>query len=149
MTTKATSTTLKKFRKYRTMRAKGKAPAKTGGWKATMSKPTKKKPPTFVPPPPRKPKIDKVVAELLESFFHLPIDQYTPGSVLCADLGADDLDVIELVMMLEEKFSISLDALEEEHDVEELTVGHVLDALIAAGAIKATTTATNGTNGGK
>jgi acyl carrier protein len=42
---------------------------------------------------------------------HLIVDEneITPGSLLEEDLGADGLDVVELVMMLEERFNIVID----------------------------------------
>lgn len=120
-----------KLRQLRALRAAN----TTGKRMANRSDPAKRKKPTPVPKGPAKPVIVASVAEVLEGFFHLPLDQYTPGSVFSSDLGADELDIIEVVMTLEEKFDVSLESLENDDlDVDALTVQHVLDALKAAGA---------------
>jgi len=49
-------------------------------------------------------KVKKVIAEELE----VDEAQITQESVIVDDLGADSLDVVELIMRLEEKFDIEI-----------------------------------------
>jgi acyl carrier protein len=55
-------------------------------------------------------------------------DQVTEGARFFADLDADSLDLVELVMALEEKFDVSI----PEEDLDGInTVGNALDLLLA------------------
>ena len=49
-------------------------------------------------------KVQKIVVEQLE----VKEDQVTPEASFANDLGADSLDVVELVMALEEEFDIEI-----------------------------------------
>ena len=49
-------------------------------------------------------KIIKLIADKLNK----KIDQITPASRLVEDLGADSLDVVELIMAFEDEFGVSL-----------------------------------------
>ena len=61
-------------------------------------------------------KIFKMIAEHLD----VPLEQITATSRFIEDLGADSLDVVELVMTLEEEFEIDI----PDDDAQELaTVG--------------------------
>ncbi len=49
-------------------------------------------------------KIFKLIAEQLE----VPLDQVATGARFIEDLGADSLDVVELIMTLEEEFDVDI-----------------------------------------
>ena len=51
--------------------------------------------------------LDKV-KEILASQLNIKADKITPKSNVIADLGADSLDVVELLMTLEDDFGISV-----------------------------------------
>ena len=64
-------------------------------------------------------KVFRLVAEQLD----VPLEQVTATSRFIEDLGADSLDVVELVMTLEEEFDIDI----PDDDAQELaTVGAAL-----------------------
>jgi acyl carrier protein len=64
-------------------------------------------------------KVFKLIAEQLE----VPIDQVTAKARFIEDLGADSLDVVELVMTLEEEFEVDI----PDEDAQELaTVGDAI-----------------------
>ncbi|SHI13146.1 acyl carrier protein [Sporobacter termitidis DSM 10068] len=46
------------------------------------------------------------VKELLASQFDTDIDKITRETDIAGDLGADSLDLVEMIMMLEEEFGI-------------------------------------------
>jgi acyl carrier protein len=46
------------------------------------------------------------VRELLASQFELEISKITKDTDIVGDLGADSLDLVEMIMMLEEEFGI-------------------------------------------
>lgn len=48
------------------------------------------------------------VKELLASQLNISQDKITPESKIVEDLGADSLDMIEMLMTLEEEFGISI-----------------------------------------
>ncbi len=50
-------------------------------------------------------KIQKIISEELD----VELEQVTKDADILADLGADSLDVVELIMALEEAFDISVD----------------------------------------
>ena len=65
-------------------------------------------------------RVKKIIAEQLG----VEEDEVTPEASFVEDLGADSLDTVELVMALEEKFSIEI----PDEDAEKiLTVGKALD----------------------
>ena len=61
--------------------------------------------------------------------FHLSIDKSTiaESSIITDDLGADSLDEIELLMMIEEGFDLDIDDTQGE---SVKTVGEVVDGLV-------------------
>lgn len=53
--------------------------------------------------------IDERVREIIASQLCLPNeDEVTPGSNIKEDLGADSLDSVEIIMLLEENFDIQI-----------------------------------------
>jgi acyl carrier protein len=69
-----------------------------------------------------KDKVYKVIAEKLE----IDVDEIVPEASFIDDLGADSLDLVELIMSMEEEFELDID----DRDAEKLkTVQDVLDYL--------------------
>lgn len=67
-------------------------------------------------------KVKKIVAEQLE----VAADEIKPESNFANDLGADSLDVVELVMALEEEFDIEIpDEAAEQIDTVGKAVEHI------------------------
>jgi acyl carrier protein len=67
-------------------------------------------------------RVKKIVAEQLE----VDPEQIKPESNFANDLGADSLDVVELVMALEEEFDIEIpDEAAEQIDTVGKTVEHI------------------------
>ena len=68
--------------------------------------------------------IEKIIAESLK----IEIDSIKDESHFIDDLGADSLHIVEIVMAIEEEFSIEI----PDHEVERMeTVGSVLNYLTA------------------
>lgn len=65
-------------------------------------------------------KIKEIIAEKLE----IGLDQVTNGAKFIDDLGADSLDVVELIMTLEDEFDIEITDEEAEKIV---TVRNAID----------------------
>ncbi len=62
------------------------------------------------------------IQEMLAEALNLPVEQITAESKIVDDLGADSLDVVELLSRLEDEYGIVI----PDEDVEELlTVGDV------------------------
>ena len=81
-----------------------------------------------VPPPTR----ENLLAELrslMQSEFHLKPDQIEPATHLIDDLDFDSIDLIDLAVLLEERFGFKLDD-EELNSVE--TFGDAVNVLHAA-----------------
>lgn len=51
--------------------------------------------------------IEKVI-DMLASQLGVPADKITPASEIVKDLGADSLDVVELLMSLEEETGVTI-----------------------------------------
>ena len=67
-------------------------------------------------------KLQKIIAEVL----NLSEEEIRPDSTFVDDLGADSLDLFELVMALEDEYSVEIPA----EDLENLaTVGDVMNYL--------------------
>ncbi len=60
--------------------------------------------------------LEKVQAMLAEA-LNKPVNQITPDAKIIDDLGADSLDVVELLSRLEDEFGITI----PDDDVETLT----------------------------
>ena len=69
--------------------------------------------------------LEKIQA-LLADALNLPIEKVTPESKIVDDLGADSLDVVELLSQLEDEYGIVI----PDDDVEDLvTVADVANAM--------------------
>jgi acyl carrier protein len=67
--------------------------------------------------------VNKKVTDII--IDHLGIDEVGSDDSLIEDLGADSLDVIEIVMSLESEFHIVIS--DDEIDDNFTTVGHLID----------------------
>jgi acyl carrier protein len=68
--------------------------------------------------------VDERVKKIIAEQLGVEEDEVTPEASFVEDLGADSLDTVELVMALEEEFSIEI----PDEDAEKiLTVGKALD----------------------
>lgn len=63
---------------------------------------------------------DRVKKILIEKLPDASEDKITPEASITDDLGADSLDVVELLMAIEEEFSIDI----PDEDAEALTTVH-------------------------
>ena len=69
--------------------------------------------------------LEKIQAMLAEA-LNLPLEKVTPESKIVEDLGADSLDVVELLSRLEEEYGVMI----PDEDVETLvTVADVATAI--------------------
>ncbi|MER2150437.1 MAG: acyl carrier protein [Candidatus Limivicinus sp.] len=66
------------------------------------------------------------VREALAKQFELDPDSITLETNLIDDLGADSLDVVELIMSLEDEFGVSIS---DEDAAQLYTVGRIVDYL--------------------
>lgn len=70
----------------------------------------------------------EIVQQIIVDRFGVDEEKVTPSLEVQRDLGADSLDVVELVMELEDTFSIQI----EDDDVENIrTVQNIVDYLDA------------------
>jgi len=68
--------------------------------------------------------IEQRVKEIIADQLGEPVENITPDKDFVNDLGADSLDVVELVMALEEEFGIEI----PEEDAEKIkTVGDAIN----------------------
>jgi acyl carrier protein len=66
------------------------------------------------------------IKEIIADQLGVEIDKLTPDAKFVEDLGADSLDVVELIMGFEEEFNIEI----PDEDAEKIkTVGDVLNYL--------------------
>ena len=66
------------------------------------------------------------VCKMLSEQLNVPVDSIKPESEVVKDLGADSLDVVELMMSLEDDYGITL----PENEVEGLkTVQDIVDMM--------------------
>lgn len=66
--------------------------------------------------------VDKV-KELISQQLNKPVEEITEDKEVVKDLGADSLDVVEMLMSLEEEFNITVP---EEDAVNIKTVGDII-----------------------
>ena len=64
--------------------------------------------------------------EIIANQFGIDTDELSEDTDIVADLGADSLDVVEMMMALEEEFGITI---EDEKIAELKTVGDVVDCV--------------------
>ncbi len=69
--------------------------------------------------------VDKV-KELIANQLNKPIAEITEDKEIVKDLGADSLDVVEMLMTLEEEYKITVP---EEDAVNIKTVGDIIDII--------------------
>ena len=66
------------------------------------------------------------VREALAQQFELDPETITPETNLIDDIGADSLDVVELIMSLEDEFGVTIS---DEDAAQLYTVGRIVDYL--------------------
>ena len=66
--------------------------------------------------------VDKV-KELISKQLNRPVDEITEDKEVVKDLGADSLDVVEMIMSLEEEFNVSVP---EDDAMNIKTVGDII-----------------------
>ena len=71
--------------------------------------------------------IKKIIADQ----FDVDVDEITGDTSLREDLGADSLDLLDLVMALEDEYSIEIDVEEELNSIQ--TVGDVEEYIKSKG----------------
>ncbi|MBQ6051741.1 MAG: acyl carrier protein [Clostridia bacterium] len=64
------------------------------------------------------------VASMISEKFEMPVENITRDTSIIDDLGADSLDIVDMLMMLEEQYNISIP---DEVAQEMKTVGDVVD----------------------
>ena len=69
--------------------------------------------------------VDKV-KELISQQLNKPVEEITEEKEVVKDLGADSLDVVEMLMSLEEEFNITVS---EEGAVNIKTVGDIVNLI--------------------
>ncbi len=68
--------------------------------------------------------VETKVREIISEQLGVAVDQVTPGASFIEDLGADSLDIVELVMALEEEYRMEI----SDEDAEKIrTVKDVVD----------------------
>ncbi|QID33468.1 acyl carrier protein [Pampinifervens florentissimum] len=70
--------------------------------------------------------LEQRIKEIIADQLGVEVDKLNPSAKFVEDLGADSLDVVELVMAFEEEFGIEI----PDEDAEKIrTVGDVIDYL--------------------
>jgi acyl carrier protein len=64
------------------------------------------------------------VAALISEKFDMPVEKITRETSIIDDLGADSLDIVDMLMMLEEQYNLSIP---DDVAQEMKTVGDVAD----------------------
>ncbi len=64
------------------------------------------------------------VAALISEKFEMPVENITRDTSIIEDLGADSLDIVDMLMMLEEQYDLSIP---DDIAQEMKTVGDVAD----------------------
>ena len=73
--------------------------------------------------------LEKIQAMLAEA-LNLPIEKVTPDSKIVDDLGADSLDVVELLSQLEEEYGVVIPDDQAENLVTVADVANAIEALM-------------------
>ena len=66
------------------------------------------------------------IQELIAKQLNIPVESVTADKEIVKDLGADSLDVVELLMNLEEEYSVSIP---DEEAIKIKTVGDIVTAI--------------------
>lgn len=74
--------------------------------------------------------VEEQVRDIIVDKFQVAADKVKPEAKLDADLGADSLDLVDLMMILEDKFSLEISD-EEAEGIK--SVGDVVDYIIKKG----------------
>ncbi len=81
--------------------------------------------------------IDQRVKDIIVSQLNVNEEQVTPQASFLDDLGADSLDLVELIMAFEEEFKNEIKGEIPESEAEKLTtVGQVVDYIKAKSGAK-------------
>ena len=70
------------------------------------------------------------IQELLAEALNLPIEKVIPSAKIVEDLGADSLDVVELLSQLEDEYGVTIPDEEVENLVTVADVAKTLEKLI-------------------
>ena len=73
--------------------------------------------------------LEKIQAMLAEA-LNLPLEKVTPDAKIVDDLGADSLDVVELLSQLEEEYGIIIPDDQAENLVTVADVANAIEALM-------------------
>ena len=73
--------------------------------------------------------LEKIQAMLAEA-LNLPLEKVTPDAKIVDDLGADSLDVVELLSQLEDEYGISIPDEQAESLVTVADVASAIEALM-------------------
>lgn len=73
--------------------------------------------------------LEKIQAMLAEA-LNLPVEKVTPDAKIVDDLGADSLDVVELLSQLEEEYGIIIPDDQAESLATVADVANVIEALM-------------------
>jgi acyl carrier protein len=67
--------------------------------------------------------VDEKIKSIIAEQLGVKVEEVTPQASFIDDLGADSLDTVELIMALEEEFSVEI----PDEDAEKMTtVGHAI-----------------------
>ena len=72
----------------------------------------------------------EIIQEMLAEALNLPIEKVTPCAKIVDDLGADSLDVVELLSQLEDEYGVTIPDEEVENLVTVADVAKTLEKLI-------------------
>lgn len=79
--------------------------------------------------------IEEKVKQIIVDTLNRPADEVTPTAEFINDLGADSLDIAELVMNIEDTFKDSIDGSIPEEETEKLkSLGSIVEFLKSKGA---------------
>ena len=70
------------------------------------------------------------IQEMLADALNIPVEKVTPDAKIVDDLGADSLDVVELLSQLEEEYGIIIPDDQAESLATVADVANVIDALM-------------------
>lgn len=71
------------------------------------------------------------IRDIIAEHFEMDVDGITEDTSLQDDLGADSLDILEMVMCLEDEYNVEIDIEEEMDKIR--TIGDVVEFLKSRG----------------